>query len=150
MKLTNPDDIERRSRLIFSIYRVGAAQQKRADIAEKAGYTPEYLSRLISGERRVSDEAARNLALVLGVREEYLICKDDYITDEDYQKVLDTTNSIGKAISQVANILGYYDTDSISNILFANLDKDVEKFIIHNRLENSQKHCLINIKEKNM
>ena len=113
MKLTNETDIEKRSRLIYSIFRPGY-NYKRSDIAKLAGYSPEYLSRLVSGERRVSDEAAHNLAPALGVREEYLLLKDDYMTMDDYVKALSETNNIGILISQLAMKHWYITTETTS------------------------------------
>lgn len=97
--LLSPDDAERRSHLIYSFYRPNSPITKKETLAQKAGYSPEYIARLFSGERRVSDEAAKNLALSLGVREEYLLGKDDYMTIEDYQKVMQQADSLASAIN---------------------------------------------------
>lgn len=145
MKLTNETDIERRSRLIYSIYRPGY-NSKHSDIAKSAGYSPEYLSRLISGERRLSNEAAHNLAPVLGVREEYLLLKDDYMTMDDYTSALSETNNIGILISQIALRHKYITTETISLLLSdEKLNEPIRSFLIQNRYVYGKPHYIINL-----
>lgn len=145
MKLTNEADIERRSRLIYSIYRPGY-EHKRSDIAQSAGYSSEYLSRLISGERRLSDEAAHNLAPVLGVREEYLQLKDNYMTMNDYTAALSETNNIGILISQIALKHKYITTETISLLLSdEELSEPIRSFLIKNRYAYGKPHYIINL-----
>lgn len=109
MKLKNPTDIERRSRLIYSIYRNGFTM-KRSEIALNAGYTPEYISRLISGERRVTDDAIHNLAPVLGVREAYLLGQDDFMTQTDLDKALQKADAFSANINQAAATINFVYT----------------------------------------
>lgn len=145
MKLTNETDIERRSRLIYSIFRPGY-NYKRSDIAKLAGYSPEYLSRLVSGERRVSDEAAHNLAPALGVREEYLLLKDDYMTMDDYVKALSETNNIGILISQLAMKHRYITTETTSLISSEEeLNNSIHSFIIQHQYSYGEPHYIINL-----
>lgn len=145
MKLTNDTDIERRSRLIYSIYRPGY-NQKRSDIANLAGYSPEYLSRLISGERRLSDEAAHNLAPALGVREEYLQLKDDYMTIDDYTAALSETNDIGILISQIALKHKYITAETISLLLSdEEFSEPIRSFLIHHKYAYGKPHYVVNI-----
>lgn len=108
--LLSPVDAERRSHLIYSFYRPNSPITKKETLAQKAGYSPEYIARLFSGERRVSDEAAKNLAISLGVREEYLLGKDDYMTSEDYQKVMQKADSLASVINQCALTNHFYYT----------------------------------------
>lgn len=148
MKLVNETDIERRSRLIYSIYRPGY-DYKRSDIAKSAGYSPEYLSRLISGERRLSDEAAHNLAPVLGVREEYLQLKDDYMTIDDYTAALSETNDIGILISQIALKHKYITTETISLLLSdEELSEPIRSFLIQHKYAYGKPHYIVNLKSK--
>lgn len=145
MKLTNEADIERRSRLIYSIYRPGY-EHKRSDIAKAAGYSSEYISRLISGERRLSDEAAHNLAPVLGVREEYLQLKDNYMTMDDYTTALSETNDIGILISQIALKHKYITTETISLLLSEEkLSEPIRSFLIQNRYVYGKPHHIVNL-----
>ena len=108
--LLSPVDAERRSHLIYSFYRPNSPITKKETLAQKSGYSPEYIARLFSGERRVSDEAAKNLAISLGVREEYLLGKDDYMTLEDYQKIMQQADSLASAINQCALTNHFYYT----------------------------------------
>lgn len=89
-----PEDQLRRSRLISAFYRNQYQSMSRAEIAEKAGYSPEYISRLFSGERRISDEAAKVLSPILGIREDYLLGKDTYMTEEDYRNSVRIADSV--------------------------------------------------------
>lgn len=147
MKLTNEKDIERRSRLIYSIYRPGFSM-KRAEIARAAGYTPEYLSRLVSGERRVSDEAAHNLSIALNVREAYLLGDDDYMTEADFNKVMAQADSMASTINQTALIHDYFYTgDSLPDIS-ANDRLTEEMLTFVKEAIESEKRYIIKIKEK--
>lgn len=147
MKLTNEKDIERRSRLIYSIYRPGFSM-KRAEIAQAAGYTPEYLARLISGERRVSDEAAHNLAIALNVRETYLLGVDEYMTDADFNKVMAQADNMASTINQTALAHDYFYTGDTMPELSANdrLTEEILSFI-KDAVE-SEKRYIIKLKEK--
>lgn len=144
----NPEDAERRSRLIYSYYRPFGMKKRKEDIAREAGYTPEYLARLFSGERRVSDEAAKNLANALGVRAEYLLLKDEYMTPADFDQAMTEADSLGKAINHTAIAKDFFNTgvlpESISDL--EKINEDVVTFINNSHAEG--KRLLVNIKEK--
>ena len=53
------------------------------ELAENCNYVPQYISQIINGKRNMSLQAAKSFAKVLSVREEYLLCEDDYKTDSD-------------------------------------------------------------------
>lgn len=52
-------------------------------LAEKAGYTPVYISNLENGKKNVSADVAVRLSEIFHVRIEYLMGKDDIRTNED-------------------------------------------------------------------
>ena len=149
MKLTSEKDIERRSRLIYSIYRPNF-NLKQSDIAKAAGYTPEYISRLISGERRISDEAAKNLAIALNVRVEYLRAEDEYMTYEDFSKIMEQADNFASSINQATQDTGllYLDAHNITtNQLWKTTpEEDVLSFITSFSSHNER--CVVHIKEK--
>ena len=100
MKLKNlsKEDLERRSRLITCYYSSDNKLSK-TDLANSAGYSIEYIARLFSGERRISDEAAKNIAKALNVRKEYILCIDNYKTTEEFNSAINRINSITAAIN---------------------------------------------------
>lgn len=102
IKNLSDEDSARRTRLIYCIYNVENSVRSKSEIAESAGYTPEYLSRLISGERRVSDEAVKHFAKALNVRKEFLLGLDDYMTEKDYQTAFKNMDDIGSSISSIS------------------------------------------------
>lgn len=105
-----PKDKNRQARLIYSYYRPGRPVMSKEELAERAGYSPEYISRLFSGARRISDEAAKSLSKALDIRKEYLLGKDDFMTREDYQKAREIKYSIGVSISEIALFKGFLIT----------------------------------------
>lgn len=82
----------------------GMTQKKLANLS---GYTPQYISNLVSGKRKMSVECARNLSKHLNVREDYLLCKDDDKTIID--KSMSFAND--KNIKNLFGLLGIHDSD---------------------------------------
>lgn len=109
-KKLDPEYQERRSRLINAYYVGGHGDMSKQELADKAGYTPEYISRLFSGERKISDDAAKTLAKVLGVREEYLLLKDDYMRKSDFALLLQAADSYAGMIQSALVDEGYLYT----------------------------------------
>lgn len=118
-----PKDRERQERLIYSYHRAGLPSMSKEELAEKAGYSPEYISRLFSGARRISDEAARSLSKALNVRKEYLLGKDDFMTGEDYKRAKEIKNSIGVSISEIALYKGFFNTAVLPAASIVNAEK---------------------------
>jgi len=141
------DDKERRFRLISSYYRKGTKDMSRPELAEKSGYSVEYISRLISGKKRVSDEAARCLSKALHVRKEFLLCKDNFMLEEDYNKEMEKVRALGLLINKVMIDHGFINTDvpltTPSNTQVKN--KNILSFIKKNKA--TGKRLLINIED---
>ena len=57
--------------------------------AEDVGYEPETISRYCSGTYRLTEDFISLCSSRWGVREEYILCKDDYKTDADLLNALD-------------------------------------------------------------
>ena len=140
------NDILRRTRLIYSIYSGNNFKRTRGEIAQSAGYTPEYLSRIISGNRRLTNEAAKHFSIALNVREEYLLGEDEYMTEEDLAKEFDTQNKISNSIFSISYI---HD-----NILFSKLlSKFATELIDFNQMEKQKSEktkFLIESEKKNI
>ena len=66
------------------------------ELAEKSGYTPQYISYIVTGKKNMSLESARIFAKILDVEEDYLLCKSDYRTFNDYLSELSAENDIAK------------------------------------------------------
>lgn len=80
------------------------------DLAEKACYTPVYISNLETGKKTMSVEAAKKCAEVLGVRYEYLLGRDDIKTEREYYEKKDSLSSEFRALMETSFILktGYH------------------------------------------
>lgn len=52
------------------------------ELAEKSGYTKQYISNIVVGRKNMSLESAEKMAGILGVRKEYLLCKDSFKTSK--------------------------------------------------------------------
>lgn len=61
----------------------------KADLAREASYSYEYVIRIFSGERRVSDAAIEQFAPILKVRKEYLYGYDNIMTEQAYRAAMD-------------------------------------------------------------
>lgn len=148
MKFKNlsEEDTIRRSRLIYSIYTGSNSKKTHRDIANSAGYSPEYLSRIISGNRRLTDEAAEQLASVLHVRKEYLLGEDEYMTEDDYKRAIDKHNELSKSIFNISQL---HD-----NVVFSkHFQEYLEGSIDSNNTEKQDDtsiHFLIDARQKNI
>lgn len=88
------------------------------DFAKKSKYTPQYISSIISGKKRLSLEAAMIFSETLSkmsgynISKEYLLCESDYLNqNEEYrahvQNVLDKNNKIRTAVNTLVSEAGY-------------------------------------------
>lgn len=143
----NSDDRERRTHLIYSYYRNGVDNMPRSELAERCGYSIEYISRLFSGKKRVTDEAARCLAKVLHVREEYLLCKDNFMLEEDYQKEMEEVRALGFLINKIVIDQGFINTDIPITTLSKTQTKNKNMLSFIKKSQNMGKRLLINIED---
>ena len=60
------------------------------ELADKTGYTPQYISNIICGKKNMSTDAARLFSKFLNIREQYLLCEDDYKTEYELFENIDT------------------------------------------------------------
>lgn len=56
---------------------------KQIELAKKLNYEPQHVSSIITGKRRLTPETAYQIANMFRVRAEWLLCQDDYRTQED-------------------------------------------------------------------
>ena len=120
IKDLSEQDRLRRTRLIQAIYNNNNHQRTKGEIAQSAGYTPEYLSRILSGERRLTNEAAKHFSKVLYVREDYLLGKDPYMTQDDLEKATFMNTVIGTFVSKISF---YHDKRFFSGSFYDFLDE---------------------------
>ena len=57
-----------------------------ADLAETCGFTQQYISNIVTGKKPMTIKAASLFSDALGIRQEYLLCKDDDKRNDDYEK----------------------------------------------------------------
>ncbi len=58
------------------------------ELAEKSSYSAQYISYIITGKKNLSQDSAEAFAAILGVRKEYLLCKDDLKTLKHMQNFI--------------------------------------------------------------
>lgn len=80
-------------RLNECINLAGITQKK---LAEQSGYTPQYISYIVTGKKNMSLESARIFAKILKVDEDYLLCKSDHRTFNDFLYELSAQNDMAK------------------------------------------------------
>lgn len=56
---------------------------KQIELAKKLNYEPQHVSSIITGKKRLTPETAYQVANMFHVRAEWLLCQDDYRTQED-------------------------------------------------------------------
>lgn len=54
------------------------------ELAEKSGYTPQYISNIIVGKKNMSEDSAKVFSKILNVRKEYLLCDDNFMTTTEF------------------------------------------------------------------
>jgi len=66
------------------------------ELAEKSGYTKQYISYIVTGKKNMSSESAEVFANILHIRKEYLLCKDNYKTFDDFFDEISSENEMAK------------------------------------------------------
>ena len=84
---------EHGKRLKECIDELGITQK---ELAEKSGYTKQYISYIVTGKKNMSLESARIFAKILKVDEDYLLCNSDYRTFNDFWSELSSENDMAK------------------------------------------------------
>ena len=82
MKNTSELNKESGSRLKKAIK---ARKMHQIEFAQKVNFTPQYISEICQGKKKIGANAY-DFAKALDIRPEYLLCIDDYMTDEDILK----------------------------------------------------------------
>lgn len=103
------------------------ANLTQAELALTSGYTQQYISNIIVGKKPVTVKAASLFAKVLNVRQEFLLCEDDYKTEDELwskrRKLFDTKENIALHLLHLA---GYEPIcDFIKNWKELGLDKKI-------------------------
>lgn len=82
------------------------------ELSKQTGFTPQYISCIIRGNRPMTISAASAFAKVLGVRQEYLLCEDNY---QDINS-LENNRQVQSHINSVSSGLEQEFHDSLNNI----------------------------------
>lgn len=72
---------------------------KQIELAEKLNYDPRHVSSIITGKRRLTPETAYKIANMFCVRAEWLLCHDDYRTQEDKEAAAKQVWEEGQRVS---------------------------------------------------
>lgn len=63
------------------------ANMSQKDLAIKSKYTQQYISNIIVGKKNMSVESAKIFSKILKVREEYLLCEDNFKTQKQMRDI---------------------------------------------------------------
>lgn len=84
------------------------------ELAEKSGYTKQYISYIVTGKKNMSSDSAEIFANILEVRKEYLLCRDDFKNVRSITKyVCNQLDSSNDAIIALLNFAGLHITGAI-------------------------------------
>lgn len=72
---------------------------KQVELAKKLNYEPQHVSSIITGKKRLTPETAYQLANMFRVRSEWLLCKDDYRTQEEKEAAAKQAWERGKRVA---------------------------------------------------
>lgn len=61
--------------------------KSQAELATDTGFTQQYISNIVVGKKPMTITSAKLFSKALGVREDYLLCKDDYKTWMDEERL---------------------------------------------------------------
>ncbi|EXG86236.1 putative transcriptional regulator [Clostridium sp. ASBs410] len=77
------------------------------ELAQKSGYTQQYISNIVVGKKNMSHESAEIFANILCVRKDYLLCQDDFKTDNAKRRCsFDYYDEYDKFVSSILNHFG--------------------------------------------
>ena len=76
---------------------------KQIELARKLNYEPQHVSSIITGRKRLTPETAYQIANMFHVRDEWLLCQDDYRTLEEKE------SSSQKAWEDAQRVSAFYD-----------------------------------------
>lgn len=85
------------------------------ELAEKSNYSITQISYIENGKRGMSASAAKIFSEILEVRENFLLCIDDFATKEDYIFYLKNFNSGNDSLIQIICDYGYFIDEIMSN-----------------------------------
>lgn len=72
---------------------------KQIELAKKLNYEPQHVSSIITGKKRLTPETAYKIANMFQIRAEWLLCQDDYRTQEDKESASQKAWREGKRAS---------------------------------------------------
>lgn len=101
-------------------------------LSKLSGYTKNHISYVENGKRGLTIEAARIYSKILGVRENYLLCEDDFKTDNDFMHSLKGINHSEEAVITILKEIGFCvvekgDCGNKSKVSFGNFLEAAEK-----------------------
>lgn len=92
---------------------ITAVKMTQSQVAKESGFTQQYISNIIRGLKPMTVTAARTLSKVLNVREEYLLCEDNYRTDREIFTTSANLHQESRNITtKLLNMAGYKITCS--------------------------------------
>lgn len=79
------------------------------ELAQKSGYTQQYISNIVVGKKNMSHESADIFSQILGIKKEYLLCESDFKNRAEEQKSsIDWELNKLSALDNLLDQLGYY------------------------------------------
>lgn len=105
------------------------------ELSKHSGFTPQYISNIIHGLRPMTISAANAFSKVLGIRQEYLLCEDDYKDISSFKNNEKVKNEVSHASLELQQELNEI-FKNINNLLkkkcslngFVCSDEDLNEF----------------------
>lgn len=117
------------------------------DLSSLTGYTQQYISNIVVGKKPLTIKAAKLFSDVLKVREEYLLCIDDFKTDSEIIKHENVSScSDFQRLTQYLETLNIEITPLIAIPMIEGVEEKSELYNIHGNLfKNGKKYCLCSL-----
>lgn len=72
---------------------------KQVELAKKLNYDPRHVSSIVTGKKRLTPEASYRIADMFHIRAEWLLCQDDYRTQEEKEAASQKAWEEGQKVS---------------------------------------------------
>ena len=105
------------------------ADMKQCQLAEKANFTPQYISNIVNGSKRITFQNAVVFADILGVRHQYLLLKDGFMTEAERVSTLPCVDFL--------SALGYHiqDLEPQPDGTYKSMHRPYSKIIINKQID---------------
>lgn len=109
---------------------IKANRLNQSSFAEKVNFTKQYISAICTGSKFIGYENAYFFAKELGIRQEYLLCIDDYMTEADKIKekkeaflcnigsIAENKENIGSKFDRLERVIRLYELSKQLEVIY--------------------------------